>query len=145
MKDSYVQCYFAGKFDEIRRGKLNRSCSVYLAATPKSRASKFFGRSISAKKFRKGEVDWQALTHATYYSIVGPKGKTIEYNSLRRMVDKPIQFPKNIANYRIIMWICGKTGQFIMRICGKTPRFIMRICGIMNINEMRICFCRIWR
>ena len=27
-------------------------------------------------------------THATYYSIVRPKGETIEYNSLRRMVAK---------------------------------------------------------
>ena len=40
-----------------------------------------------AKKFRKGEVDWLALTHATSCSIVGPKGKTIEDKSLRRISD----------------------------------------------------------
>ena len=40
-----------------------------------------------ARKFRKGEVDWQALTHATSCSIVRAKGKTIEDKSLRRIVD----------------------------------------------------------
>ena len=41
-----------------------------------------------AKKFRIGEGDWLALTHATSCSIVGPKGKTIEDKSLRRISDK---------------------------------------------------------
>ena len=43
-----------------------------------------------ARKFRKGEVDWQALTHATSCSIVRPKGKTIEDKGSRRMVDKAL-------------------------------------------------------
>ena len=48
-------------------------CSVRLQPRPRNEHRNFpVGTTLCGLKFRKGEVDWHALTHATYYSIVRP-------------------------------------------------------------------------
>ena len=72
-----------------------------VAATPNRRASKFPVEAILAalpKRASDNDARLVCRTHATCCSIVRPKGKTIDYNNLRRISAKPIKFHKNIAN-----------------------------------------------